>query len=180
MAILEIRGLTMRFGGITAVNRVDLTVSSGAIYSVIGPNGAGKTTAFNAITGIYEPTEGQIAFEGQPLSAPFRLRTAAAAAAVGIVTAFLLAAIAIDIDSLWKAAIKDNYRDPRQPFSWAQATTSARSYIASRSGRAAFGFAVGLVIGAAGTLVSWRRTRRSPDVITRRGIARTFQNIRLF
>ncbi|HKS17184.1 MAG TPA: ATP-binding cassette domain-containing protein, partial [Planctomycetota bacterium] len=63
--ILEVRGLTMRFGGLTAVNKVDFAVEKGQIFSVIGPNGAGKTTVFNAVTGIYEPTEGDVLFEGR-------------------------------------------------------------------------------------------------------------------
>ena len=54
----------MRFGGITAVDCVDLAVEEGQIFSVIGPNGAGKTTVFNAVTGIYAPTEGRVRFEG--------------------------------------------------------------------------------------------------------------------
>jgi len=67
MAILEVKRLTMRFGGLTAVNQVDLAVEPGQIFSVIGPNGAGKTTVFNAITGIYRPTSGAILLEGKPI-----------------------------------------------------------------------------------------------------------------
>ena len=54
--------LTVRFGGLTAVEDVDCAVDERQIYSIIGPNGAGKTTVFNAITGIYEPTAGTIDF----------------------------------------------------------------------------------------------------------------------
>jgi branched-chain amino acid transport system ATP-binding protein len=59
-SILEVSGLTMDFGGIRALNALDLDVSSGEIVALIGPNGAGKTTFFNCITGIYTPTEGQV------------------------------------------------------------------------------------------------------------------------
>ncbi len=62
--LLEIRGLTQRFGGLTAVDGVDLDIKKGQIYSIIGPNGAGKTTVFNLVTGIYKPTAGEILFEG--------------------------------------------------------------------------------------------------------------------
>ncbi len=58
--ILEVTGLTMDFGGIRALNAVDLEVNSGEIVALIGPNGAGKTTFFNCITGIYRPTAGDI------------------------------------------------------------------------------------------------------------------------
>lgn len=61
--ILQIRGLTRKFGGLTAVDNVDLDIHAGQIFSIIGPNGAGKTTVFNLITGIYEPTAGDILFE---------------------------------------------------------------------------------------------------------------------
>src|SRR5829696_3755577 len=98
--ILIISGLTKRFGGLVAVDNVDLFVPRGAIAGLIGPNGAGKTTVFNMIAGIYQPTEGHISFDGAPL-----------------------------------------FSDGRQ-----------------------------------GTKTSWLR----PDQVTARGIARTFQNIRLF
>ena len=55
--LLELRGVSMAFGGLTVVDELDLHVDKGEIVSVIGPNGAGKTTFFNLITGVYEPTE---------------------------------------------------------------------------------------------------------------------------
>jgi branched-chain amino acid transport system ATP-binding protein len=66
--ILQVQGLTRTFGGLTAVDNVDLTVQRGQIYSIIGPNGAGKTTVFNLITGIYKPTHGAILLEGQSIA----------------------------------------------------------------------------------------------------------------
>lgn len=64
---LEVRGLTKVFGGLRAVSSFDMDVPHHGLYGLIGPNGAGKTTVFNIITGIYEPTEGRIQFEGQDL-----------------------------------------------------------------------------------------------------------------
>ncbi len=58
--ILRIRGLTKRFGGLTALDHVDLDVPEGRIVSIIGPNGSGKTTFFNCISGIYDPTDGDV------------------------------------------------------------------------------------------------------------------------
>jgi branched-chain amino acid transport system ATP-binding protein len=67
-ALLELQGVTKRFGGLTAVSDVSLSVESGQIYSLIGPNGAGKTTVFNLISAVFPVTEGRILFEGQDLT----------------------------------------------------------------------------------------------------------------
>ncbi|MFU8853470.1 ABC transporter ATP-binding protein [Micromonospora sp. SL1-18] len=66
--LLEVDNVTLRFGGVVALNQVDFTLYKGEILGLIGPNGAGKTTCFNAMTGIYQPTEGEIRFRGQKIS----------------------------------------------------------------------------------------------------------------
>ena len=68
-AILEVSGLTMRFGGLLAVNGVGLTVQEKQVVSMIGPNGAGKTTVFNCLTGFYQPTSGSIRLDGEQIEA---------------------------------------------------------------------------------------------------------------
>lgn len=65
-SLLELQNVTIRFGGLTAVNNVSLCVSEGELIGLIGPNGAGKTTVFNMITGVYQPSEGTITFAGKP------------------------------------------------------------------------------------------------------------------
>ncbi len=67
MFLLEVKGLTKRFGGLVAVDSLSFTVSAGETVSIIGPNGAGKTTVFNLITGFYQPTSGEINFDGSNL-----------------------------------------------------------------------------------------------------------------
>jgi len=67
-AMLDIKDLLMRFQGIIALDTVSFTMDAGSITSLIGPNGAGKTTLFNCITGMYRPTSGQVAFEGQDIT----------------------------------------------------------------------------------------------------------------
>ena len=65
--LLDLQRVSMSFGGLRVVDQLDLHVDKGEIVSVIGPNGAGKTTLFNLVTGVYEPTDGEILFEGQSI-----------------------------------------------------------------------------------------------------------------
>ena len=64
--VLEVRGLTQRFGGLTAVNDFNVKLMPGELSGLIGPNGAGKTTVFNLVSGFYQPSEGQILIDGNP------------------------------------------------------------------------------------------------------------------
>ncbi len=112
--ILALNDVTMQFGGVVAVDNLSLEVLNGEIVALIGPNGAGKTTAFNCITGVYEPTNGEIMFQGKTVVA----------------------------------------NHPRGKMKKLYAGENAGKYAES--------------------------VVRTPDQITRLGIARTFQNIRLF
>jgi len=67
-AELEVKNLTLKFGGITALNKIDLEVHTGELVAIIGPNGAGKTSLLNCITGYYKPQEGQIIFNGEDIT----------------------------------------------------------------------------------------------------------------
>ncbi len=274
MPLLELDKVTVRFGGLTAVENVSCAVEERQIFSIIGPNGAGKTTVFNAITGIYEPTTGTIRFRGRQLVRPFTWLVAIAALLVGLSTGVTAALLSLDVNALWRATIKHNFSDPAQSFSYVAAWHDALDYwhgaleldrvrgnrwaVRSSDGRRTLGFApteaeaetlkarqeqliaaaaepaalrqvdgqwvlraadgeelgryeslevgqavvekyaamaheparrrrlaiasllLGIVVGAAGTLAVWSRARRTPEVISRAGIARTFQNIRLF
>ncbi|RQH06860.1 ABC transporter ATP-binding protein [Bradyrhizobium sp. RP6] len=84
--MLSLRGLTRRFGGLTAVDAIDLDLGKGELISIIGPNGAGKTTLFNLVTGLDRPDDGAVRFEGQDITglSPERL------AAEGIARTFQL------------------------------------------------------------------------------------------
>ncbi len=68
MALLEVRGLSKRFGGLTAVSGLGFAVEPGEIVGIIGPNGAGKTTLFHLITGFHRPTAGEVRFDGRSLA----------------------------------------------------------------------------------------------------------------
>ncbi len=81
MALLELAGITQRFGGLTAVESLDYSVESGSIVAMIGPNGAGKSTVFNLITGIYAPSAGTIVFDGRTIAGRSTSRIAAAGVA---------------------------------------------------------------------------------------------------
>lgn len=68
MAILEVTNLGISFGGLRAVDGLNLSIREGALYGLIGPNGAGKTTAFNLLTGVYKPSDGSIILDGKKIS----------------------------------------------------------------------------------------------------------------
>jgi branched-chain amino acid transport system ATP-binding protein len=72
--VLELRNVTMRFGGVVAINGLDLTIREGEIFALIGPNGAGKTTVFNVVTGVYRPTEGNVVFAGSRIDGKKRFK----------------------------------------------------------------------------------------------------------
>ena len=67
--LLEMQSVTVQFGGLVAVDNVSFVIRRGDILGLIGPNGAGKTTCFNAMTGVYKPTKGQVLFDGEPMGA---------------------------------------------------------------------------------------------------------------
>ena len=69
MAQLEVKNITLRFGGVTAIKGVGFNVEQGTIHAIIGPNGAGKTSMLNCISGVYRPQEGQIVLNGQDITA---------------------------------------------------------------------------------------------------------------
>lgn len=114
--VLKLENVTIQFGGVVAVNDLSLEVNKGEIVALIGPNGAGKTTAFNCITGVYQPTNGKISFNGMPIVVSHPTGKAAKSY------------LGTNADKF----INDKYLDP------------------------------------------------TPDEITKLGLARTFQNIRLF
>jgi branched-chain amino acid transport system ATP-binding protein len=275
MTMLDIHKLTMRFGGLTAINQLDLRVEPGTIFSIIGPNGAGKTTVFNAVTGIYEPTEGRIQLAGREPARPLTWKVIASCLLIGVLTGVAALVISLDPDKLWRAAIKRNVADTHHAFSYAAAWRDAWAYgrgelaverlrnthwsVVTSDGKQSLGLAatedearelqanlkeivalhgsdatveerdgrwlvlsanrsrvlaahdsaadaraqlaqladvgrdqirqqrvallalgLGLVLGSAGAFVVWRRGRRTPEAIALGGIARTFQNIRLF
>ena len=110
-ALLEARGLTVRFGGLLALKGIDLGVAPGEVLSVIGPNGAGKTTLFNVITGRVRPTAGSVLFETRRIErlAPFRI------AQLGVVRTFqkteVFGALPL-IDGVAAGALARNDPDP--------------------------------------------------------------------
>jgi ABC-type branched-subunit amino acid transport system ATPase component len=178
MKILELKGLTMRFGGLTAVSKLDLVVEEGQIYSIIGPNGAGKTTVFNAITGICEPTEGGTCFLGEDVKTPVTARAVLGIAAIGLGVA-LMSVVGLHAVALWETGITANYRF-LEPFPWGKAFGDALRFFDQNRATTALSFLTSAVVGWAGAFVVWQSQRRIPAAIARRGICRTFQNIRLF
>jgi branched-chain amino acid transport system ATP-binding protein len=68
MTLLDVRELSVRFGGVVALDRVSFTVDAGEVVALIGPNGAGKTTLFNVVTRVYRPTSGSVLLDGEPVT----------------------------------------------------------------------------------------------------------------
>jgi branched-chain amino acid transport system ATP-binding protein len=91
--VLEVKGLTKRFGGLVAVDNVDLSVRRGTTHSIIGPNGAGKTTFFNLLTKFLIPTTGSIRFDGREITN----MTSADIARLGVVRSFQISAVFPDL-----------------------------------------------------------------------------------
>lgn len=179
MSLLELRNLTLRFGGLTAVNGVSFRVEPKQVFAVIGPNGAGKTSLFNAVTGVYEPTSGEILLRGRDVSRPFTARTAFGILLIGVLT-FAGVLLGLNIESVWENAIALNYVY-QEPFPWGKAFSDLGSQIGLLlSGSSVRLPLLSALLGAAGAAIAWERSRRSPEVVSRSGVSRTFQNIRLF
>ncbi|MEN9580175.1 MAG: hypothetical protein RJA70_3184 [Pseudomonadota bacterium] len=127
--LLEVTDLTVRFGGVTAVNAASLVVNQGEVVSVIGPNGAGKTTLFNAIAGVAGAESGEIRLSGRRLEkAPGQsdwLWWSGIALACGAV-ALLLAS---GLDELWAVTVRGNYVDRKSGFSVADATRDFAAHV---------------------------------------------------
>lgn len=113
--LLEVRGLTVRFGGLTALDGVDLEVGRDQISGLIGPNGAGKTTLFNAVSGLVVPSEGRILYDGRDITGWSRHRRGRA----GIVRSFqrleLFSGLTVRDNLLagWEAAARKRPRHSR-------------------------------------------------------------------
>ena len=267
--LLSLRGLSIRFGGLTAVDRVDLDVERGSIMSIIGPNGAGKTTLFNAISGHLLPNSGDLQIDGQDVRVVWSRRSALATLTVAFFTAAIAGCLALNPDGLWRATIRRPTSYSGTPFSLAAAVEGAREYLSNRlaverqnagrwsvvtsdgrlrlasaasreaadnlhlqyeaaltapqgltiepieegwrllpgklrfssrdaadakrqllmdvrrqqqlRGRLAIGAAAaGFMLGGLGMISVWRRARWTPERAAAAGIARTFQNLRLF
>jgi ABC-type branched-subunit amino acid transport system ATPase component len=177
--LISVDRVTMRFGGLTAVKDVSVDVVRGSITAVIGPNGAGKTTLFNAITGVYEPTEGAVRISGRDPRRALTRDVLVGCVLTGIATGLGLALLA-RVETVWQKSILDLYVF-QEAFPWGKAVAA---FFATLFGGGFLGtwlpILVGLLLGAGGRLVIWSRTRRTPDVVASAGVARTFQNIRLF
>ena len=177
--LLEVDRVTMRFGGLVANEDVSFAVQPGQVFAVIGPNGAGKTTMFNAITGVYQPSSGEVRFQGKVVRKPFAARLLLRVGGTAIAAA-ISCLLAVNAVALWKAVIVANYVYG-EPFLWGKALGCIAPALSQVGALWTWGSAfVGALLGGGGSFVLWLRTRRTPDVVAAAGIARTFQNIRLF
>ncbi len=179
MAILETHGVTVRFGGLTAVDDVSFAVHPGEIFSVIGPNGAGKTSLFNAISGVHHATSGSVRIDNRRPEHALSIRSIAAMILVAIATGF--GAIAIfNVVAIWEKVVVQLYVYQQQ-FPWGRSLRSVFGYFADTSWLLTLlPFLAGTAIGGLGAFRVWNSSRRNPEVSAHFGLSRTFQNIRLF
>ena len=175
--VLAVEGVTLRFGGLTAVNQVSFTVAPGEILAVIGPNGAGKTSLFNAITGVYPPTAGRVLINGREVVEAFRPRLAVGWAVTGLLTG-LGTMLAVNLQDLWLASVTNLYVPPK-PFPWGNALTTALAGLAPQPWTV-LPFLGGLIVGALAAWRLWTMSRHGAERVARAGVGRTFQNVRLF
>jgi branched-chain amino acid transport system ATP-binding protein len=182
-SVLSVSGVTMRFGGITAVSDLSFDVQKGQIFSVIGPNGAGKTTVFNVITGLYQPTTGQVHFGGDDRAKKLTPKVLLGCLLTGLVVAALAWFIGINPEGVWKAAVREPFKAAEAKFDVGVAFTAAGKYLSETEGlgpKILYWSVGGFALGVVGAFVVWSQSRRTPDGIAHGGVARTFQNIRLF
>lgn len=178
MSVLSIKNLTLKFGGLVAVNDVSLEVPGNSIVSVIGPNGAGKTTLFNAVTGIYRVNSGQVETRGIPLASPLKPIVIVRAFLLGMVFG-LCSIMLFNIQALWENSINALFIYG-QDFSWAKSFQEFwRTLSAIPPKELALQFLLAFFASSAGYISLWSKYRSAPYRIARRGISRTFQNIRL-
>lgn len=164
---LTVSNLTLRFGGLVAVDDVSFNVPANAIVAVIGPNGAGKTSLFNVVTGLYRATAGTVLVHGEEPVARWTRSDVCWIAGAGLFGA-LLATLAAHVVGCWLAlgsggAVAVIQHLAAQPWPWLL-------------GPALFAGAA----SAGGAWTARLRGRRSLESATRAGLARTFQNLRLF
>lgn len=179
MSMLTVENLSMRFGGLVAVNQVSFKVDKSEIISLIGPNGAGKTTLFNAVTGVYSPTSGKALLEGKDIELNLTPLILAKLLLIGFLSA-LAFLLVFNLQSLWEVSISANYVY-LEPFPWAKAFSDFFGYFKDKPFSIVyFPLLLGFLIGTAGAFSVWLRSRRCPELISSCGVARTFQNIRLF
>ena len=179
MSLLELKNVTLKFGGLTAVDDVSLEVKEKEIFAVIGPNGAGKTSLFNTITGLYQPSGGEILFRGRPIERQFRWQTVFGLFLISCLSAFG-AFLSVNIEPLWEASISANYVY-QEAFPWTKAFKDAISASGDLLDGSGWIFPLfSAWAGLCGGYLVWKRSKRTAELVARAGVARTFQNIRLF
>ncbi len=178
-AALTTHDVTLRFGGLVAVDNVNITVNRGEIFAIIGPNGAGKTSLFNVISGIYPASAGKICVENiepclQPSMAS-RLQTAYVALISG-----LSALVVVNVTAVWQASINELFVFG-EPFTWTSALRAMFfTIVAQPLTHTVLPLIIGATIGGLACHSLWYAGRRNTEVCSRSGLARTFQNVRLF
>jgi branched-chain amino acid transport system ATP-binding protein len=177
--LLEIVDLTVKFGGLTAVDNITFRLAQGEVVSLIGPNGAGKTTLFNTISGIYTPTQGKIRFNGKDIARGPGLVTRTswiiAGTLVGVVTVLF-----INASRWWTSLFVEGYTY-KTAFLWHELPSRLLNLVLLQPfSLVLIPFLVANLVTFIGLRALYVRSAHTPEVIAALGVSRTFQNIRLF
>lgn len=170
--------LTVRFGGLTAVNEVSLQVQTQTIYSLIGPNGAGKTTVFNVLSGFYKPSSGYISVGNERINSLLGRKDVIQLLVSALILA-ILCLTSFNIQSLWDRVIISNYIY-LEPFHWGSALKSGLDLFVENLSQNLSIFLMSFLVAAAGAYAVIKGAKICPERYSRLGISRTFQNVRLF
>lgn len=176
---LSTHNVTLRFGGLVAVNDVSLAVNPGEIFAIIGPNGAGKTSLFNAISGVYCPTSGTVCVSAAEPCRKLSTANYLWFSAIGLLSA-VLAVLTLNISGLWAAAITDQFTFG-QSFHWSTGIAAGWQKLSELpNSLTVVPFFCALCLGSFASYSIWKSGRRGAEVCAAHGISRTFQNVRLF
>ena len=178
MALLSVQNITLKFGGVIALNDLSFDIEKGQIVSIVGPNGAGKTTAFNSIYSICNAEKGKILLENQTIKEDYYVYRFIIHLIYSLFLGLLFFFI-INIQTIWQKYIIDNYIY-RQPFAYFKSLNSLNSFWSIDIYESTYTIGFSSCFFYFCIFYTWYKNKKSPLIVAKSGLSRTFQNIRIF